>query len=317
MISKNQKPSKLAVVWLCGCLLAAAGVLFGLGSSSSAPRHGPTYKKIEDIQVGDVVMARDEHTGQMVPRKVTRIFRNTSDHVRILQVRTAEGSVQKIETTDGHPFWVEGQGWVHAGALQAGHNLIQPDEQIATVVLSDYESRPQGVSIYNFEVEGVHTYFIAQAGGGGFVWVHNMSSPAGTPPSPGILPNRGSPPSPGNRPLIEATAQNRFEIINGKYVDANGVPLDGQYKAIVSLDGEFVMVPSWAGTHAEAAAYGTSRGVEGVHGAGSFWFENGVPVSADLTSGHYTPSGQGFADFLTGAAQQAGYQGPAVSPTHR
>ncbi|TQR45310.1 hypothetical protein C7Y44_11880 [Paenibacillus popilliae] len=34
---------------------------------------------------------------------------------------------QIIETTDNHPFWVEGKGWVFADELQVGDNLQKAD----------------------------------------------------------------------------------------------------------------------------------------------------------------------------------------------
>jgi hypothetical protein len=106
------------------------------------------------------------------------VFRKTSDHVRVLQIQDAEGNIETIRTTDEHPFYVEGQGWTGAGELAVGATLDQPDGSDAVVIGSAYESYPEGVVVYNFEVEGDHTYFVEDGDGSQTandfgVWAHN------------------------------------------------------------------------------------------------------------------------------------------------
>jgi hypothetical protein len=49
-----------------------------------------------------------------------------------------------------------------------------PDGSYATVALVAAEGHPEGVTVYNFEVRGDHTYFVSAAGQpDAAVWVHN------------------------------------------------------------------------------------------------------------------------------------------------
>jgi hypothetical protein len=189
------------VLALCAML---AGLLLwnplGLGTS---PQAASLTKNIEDIRPGDQVMAWDEDTGEMVPRQVVRTFHNTSDHLRILTIRNADGSVQEIKTTDGHPFWVPDEGWVDAGELHAGDRLLQSDGNAATIVTSQYESHPKGVAIFNFEVEDCHTYGVADDDALAHVVVHNMSKRRSRRTG-GAAPPNLAPPGAGRRGAFRA-----------------------------------------------------------------------------------------------------------------
>jgi hypothetical protein len=140
----------------------------------ATPATSVVAKPIEQVQAGERVLSRDEHTGELVFRPVAQTFVRTSDHLRLLTFRTSEGVDEKIETTDEHPFWVEGTGWTAAKSLQAGQRLTEPDGSITTVVASARVDQPDGVTVYNFEVEDTHSYFVAARGSRGPpVWVHN------------------------------------------------------------------------------------------------------------------------------------------------
>jgi hypothetical protein len=104
--------------------LALLFALLMLGKSSRPEQSAtplaaarPQTKAIESIVVGDVVLAKDPATGEVGPRTVTQVFRRQSDHLRLLDIRGSDGTEQRIETTDEHPFWVAGRGWVEAGDL--------------------------------------------------------------------------------------------------------------------------------------------------------------------------------------------------------
>ena len=83
----------------------------------------------------------------------------------------AQGNTETITCTTEHPFWVPGQGWTAAGDLTPGTELTSPDGSMVTVVSNTVQVLAQPVNVYNFEVEGDHTYFVDQ--GGEPVWVHN------------------------------------------------------------------------------------------------------------------------------------------------
>ena len=132
-------------------------------------------RPIETIQAGDTVLAWDEDLQQNTPRRVVQIFRNTTDHIHQIQIRGSDGTTQQIGTTCAHPFWVVDEGWVDSGELLPGDVLLEPGGKEAVVVATHVEEHSDGIEIYNFEVEGSHTYYAAAAYGDEPILVHNMS----------------------------------------------------------------------------------------------------------------------------------------------
>jgi len=63
-------------------------------------------KNIEDIQVGDRVLSKDENTGEVAYKEVTATFNHETDEIYKIHV-----GGQTIESTFNHPFYVEGKGW--------------------------------------------------------------------------------------------------------------------------------------------------------------------------------------------------------------
>jgi hypothetical protein len=102
-------------------------------------------------------------------RSVVHVFRHAVDHVRILVVRGSDGKREALRTTDDHPFWVVGQGFIRAGRLVAGAMFVEADGRHARLVSTRREARPEGVPVYNFEVDGTHTYLVGRRG----ILVHN------------------------------------------------------------------------------------------------------------------------------------------------
>lgn len=88
----------------CNCFTAGTKVLTDEGE-----------KPIEDIDVGDMVLAKDEETGEQAYKEVTHLYRNEKDTTYKLSVGD-----QIIETTDNHPFWVDGKGWILVVDLKVG-----------------------------------------------------------------------------------------------------------------------------------------------------------------------------------------------------
>jgi hypothetical protein len=120
-------------------------------------------KAIEELRVGDLVMADDPTTpGGIEPKRVMQTFEREVSNVIDLYV---DGEV--ITTTNEHPFWVPGRGWVPAKDLQIGM-LFQTDRE-TFVNLDRIEQREGTFKVYNFEVEDFHTYFVSDFG----ILVHN------------------------------------------------------------------------------------------------------------------------------------------------
>ena len=79
--------------------------------------------------------------------------------------------VDSIKGTPEHPFFTP-NGLVEMGKLQPGMEVISRDnDHVLFVKTVKRESHPEGILVYNFEVEDDHTYFVGQANGG--VMVHN------------------------------------------------------------------------------------------------------------------------------------------------
>ncbi|MEH1789026.1 MAG: polymorphic toxin-type HINT domain-containing protein [Nostoc sp.] len=120
-------------------------------------------KNIEDIQVGDWVIADDPNTpGEIEAHQVLDTFvRETSALVDLY----VDGEV--ISTTGEHPFWTPDKGWVEAKDLQVGSLLQTEDGRVIDV---DRVEKQEGqFKVYNFNVEGFHTYFVSDLG----ILVHN------------------------------------------------------------------------------------------------------------------------------------------------
>jgi intein/homing endonuclease len=135
----------------CNCFTAGTKVLTNAGEMN-----------IEDIKVGDMVLSKNETTGEIDYKEVVRLFTKISESIYSIQV-----SDQVIEATGNHPFWVDNKGWVNAEELQVGDLLVQSSGKRLRVEKISFESR--AVQVYNFEVADFHTYFVSDLG----IWVHN------------------------------------------------------------------------------------------------------------------------------------------------
>lgn len=138
-----------------GCFAEDTAVLMADGTS----------RAIQDVAVGDEVMAFNAETGTNEAAKVSRTF--VHEDVETLVVRTEQG---EVTTTATHPFYVEGRGFTPAGELHEGDRLRTPDGDQVVVQSIQFTGRRQ--TVYNIEVEGLHNYHVATEAGT-WVLVHN------------------------------------------------------------------------------------------------------------------------------------------------
>ncbi|MBQ4282889.1 MAG: hypothetical protein IJB96_03065, partial [Lachnospira sp.] len=124
------------------------------------------HKAIKDIKVGDYVYSCDTETGEVSLKKVTNVF--VSDKDELYHVHTSTG--ETINTTEGHPFYVKGKGYVVAAELEAGDVLVTSDGKEVRVKAVTTTKLDEPVKVYNLEVEGNHTYYVTADE----VLVHNM-----------------------------------------------------------------------------------------------------------------------------------------------
>src|SRR5690606_10045560 len=79
-----------------------------------------------------------------------------------------DGEVERLRATVEHPFWTD-RGWVGARDLVTSDRVLQRSGAWSRVTrVSETGER---VTVYNFEVEQFHTYFVGEHG----LLVHNNS----------------------------------------------------------------------------------------------------------------------------------------------
>ena len=80
---------------------------------------------------------------------------------------------ETITTTPTHPFYVPKKGWTEAAKLRAGDILVTCNGEYVVVELVQHELLETPITVYNFEVEDFHTYYVAANEDAAFVLVHN------------------------------------------------------------------------------------------------------------------------------------------------
>jgi len=119
---------------------------------------------IEDIKAGDLVASTDPETMETAYKRVVETY--IREVKRLVHLTVAGGL---ISTTVDHPFYVRGRGFVNAGELAAGDELVGEGSKIHPIERAYHESTDQPVTVYNFQVEEFHTYHVGKAS----VVVHN------------------------------------------------------------------------------------------------------------------------------------------------
>ena len=79
---------------------------------------------------------------------------------------------EEIITTVDHPFYINNRGFVNAGELAIGDELLDSNCNVILVENFDVELTDKPVTVYNFQVEDYHTYHVSGLG----VLVHNASN---------------------------------------------------------------------------------------------------------------------------------------------
>ena len=76
---------------------------------------------------------------------------------------------EEIVTTVDHPFYVNSRGFVKAGELAIGYELLDVNGNVLLVEKFNVELTDEPTTVYNFQVEDFHTYHVSGFG----VLVHN------------------------------------------------------------------------------------------------------------------------------------------------
>lgn len=160
----------------CGCFTAATLVWTATGPVP-----------ISEIEIGDKVIAQNEVTGEYSVREVLDTTTAYANLLVVVTVEHGDGRQEAIETTEEHPFYVPGRGWVRADVLYPGDRLnvvgrtarrldeadvggagAAPSDVAASSVLSAAFVQ-HTTTVYNLSVAGINTYLVGPDG----VLVHN------------------------------------------------------------------------------------------------------------------------------------------------
>lgn len=148
----NKKSKNGQCVTSCGgCFLAGTPI-------SMADK---SQKFIEQIKVGDMVLAYDEENKELKPDKVTKVFSHPKeDNYLIINGH--------LRVTPIHPVLSKGK-WRQIGELKVGDTLTDVNGQ--DVPIKDIARIQEKIDVYNFETDPYHTYIA-----GGYI-VHNRKLP--------------------------------------------------------------------------------------------------------------------------------------------
>jgi hypothetical protein len=124
----------------CDCLAAGTAVW---------TVRGPVA--VEEVQIGDLVLAQDVETGELAYKPVLQTtVRPSSTLVRI------QCGEQTLQASGGHPFWVAGEGWIKARDLASGMELHTLAGPLRVSLVEDGDAAES----YNLVVADFSSYFI-------------------------------------------------------------------------------------------------------------------------------------------------------------
>ena len=135
------------------CFIAGTAVLTVAGN-----------RAIETIKNGDMVWAENPETGEKALKAVAQTFVNKTNELVHVCVNGEE-----LVTTPGHPFYSPVKGWTAACRLRAGDILVLQSGKYVIVEKVQHEILESPITVYNFEVEDFHTYYVGESA----VLVHN------------------------------------------------------------------------------------------------------------------------------------------------
>jgi RHS repeat-associated protein len=165
----------------------------GAGAASKAGRAGRTScnsftggtlvlladgstKTIDEVAIGDMVIATDPLTGETRAEEVTALIEGSGvKHLVKIAIDTPTGNddpdTTEITATDGHPFWVpQLNKWVDATDLQIGQWLQTSTGTHVQISAINRWTEPH-ITVYNLTVDNLHTYYVLA--GNTPVLVHN------------------------------------------------------------------------------------------------------------------------------------------------
>ena len=112
---------------------------------------------IENIKAGDKVISTDPETFETAEKTVLETYIREDSKLIHLMINGEE-----IITTETHPFYVKNQGFIKAGELIVGDELLDSNCNVLLVENHSVELTDEPVTVYNFQVEDFHTYHVGK-----------------------------------------------------------------------------------------------------------------------------------------------------------
>ncbi|MFB7863534.1 ricin-type beta-trefoil lectin domain protein [Streptomyces sp. NPDC056069] len=139
----------------CNSFVPGTRVLMADGSS----------KPIEQVKVGDKVVATDPKTGETRVETVTAEIKGQGlKHLVKITIDVdgkAGTKTAQVTATDGHPIWVPQLGdWIKATDLKSGQ-WLQTSAGIRVQVTAVQRWTAQAATVHNLTVSDIHTYYVA------------------------------------------------------------------------------------------------------------------------------------------------------------
>ena len=138
---------------------------------------------IENIKAGDRVTSTNSDTFEVAEKTVLETYIRETTELVHLTINS-----ELIKTTFEHPFYVKDAGFVNAGELVVGNEVLASSGNVLVVENIKVEITDEPTKVYNFQVDDFHTYHVGDNG----VLVHNANYDKPVyKPSPKHDPNKG------------------------------------------------------------------------------------------------------------------------------
>lgn len=111
-------------------------------------------KPIERVVVGDLVWSKNTESGEQAYKRVEAVYEREASETWNIYVNN-----EVLTTTDFHPFWIIGKGWVYAKDLKIGDQLESASGKALSI--TNVLQRAEEITLYNFSVEDFHTYYVS------------------------------------------------------------------------------------------------------------------------------------------------------------
>lgn len=131
-------------------------------------------KPIEEVKIGDRVLATDPESGETKVREVTAEIKGQGLKHLVKVTIDTDGDkgddTASVTATDGHPFWIPAlHAWITATDLKAGEQLRTSAGEL--VQIDGVARWTQAATVRNLTVRDLHTYYVLA--GATPVLVHN------------------------------------------------------------------------------------------------------------------------------------------------